>query len=81
MRGLINTTFLRWMICGSVPSDISDACIGAVNSLSVSFILRRLQPLVGEKSASDQSRRVCFRPDKSELKDLCWETEAARDFL
>ena len=73
---------LRWMICGSVRSDISDACVGAVNSLMcVSFILRRLQPLVGEESASAQSHRVCFRPDKSELKDLCWEIEAARDFL
>ena len=73
---------LRWMICGSAPSDISDACIGAVNSLMcVSFILRRLQPLVGEKNGSDQSYRVCFRPDKSELKDLYWEIEAARDFL
>ena len=37
---------LRWMICGS---DISDACIGAINSLMcVSFIMRRLQPLLGE---------------------------------
>ena len=53
---------LRWMICGSVPSDISDACI----LMCVSFILRRLQPLVGEKNVSDQSYRVCFRPDKSE---------------
>ena len=36
---------LRWMICGSTPSDMSDACIGAVNSLMcVSFIMRRLQP-------------------------------------
>ena len=70
------------MICGSIPNDISDACIGAMNSLMcASFILRRLQPLVGEKNASDQSHKVCFRPDKSELKDLCWETEAARDFL
>ena len=73
---------LRWMICGSIPNDISDACIGAVNALMcVSFILRRLQPLVGEKNASDQSYKVCFRPDKSELKDLYWEIEAARDFL
>ena len=61
---------------------MSDACIGAVNSLMcISFILRRLQPLVGEKHVSDQSYRVCFRPDKSELKDLYWEIEAARDFL
>ena len=38
---------LRWMICGSTPSDISVACIGAVNSLMcVSFIMRRLQPLL-----------------------------------
>ena len=73
---------LRWMICGSIPNDISDACIGVRNSLMcVSFILRRLQRLVGEKNASDQSYRVCFRPDKSELKDLYWEIEAARDFL
>ena len=71
---------LRWMICGSIPKDISDACIGAMNSLMcVSFILRSLQPLVGEKNASDQSHKVCFRPDKSELKDLYWEIEAARD--
>ena len=67
---------LRWMICGSTPSDISDACIGAVNSLMcVSFIMRRLQPLVGEKHASDQSYTVCFRPDKSELRDLYREIE------
>ena len=37
--------------------------------------------MVGEKHVSDQSYRVCFRPDKSELKDLYWEIEAARDFL
>ena len=49
--------------------------------MCVSFILRRLQPLVGEKHVSDQSYKVCFRPDKSELKDLYWEIEAARDFL
>ena len=62
---------LRWMICGSIPKDISDACIGAMNSLMcVSFILRRLLPLIGEKNASDQSYRVCFRPNKSELNDL-----------
>ena len=73
---------LRRMICGSIPNDISDACIGAVNSLMcVSFILRRLQPLVGEKNVSDQSYKVCFRPGKSELKDLCREIETARDFL
>ena len=73
---------LRWMICGSIPNDISDSCIGVVNSLMcVSFILRRLQPLVGEKHVSDQSYKVCFRPDKSELKDLYWEIQAARDFL
>ena len=73
---------LRWMICGSTPSDISDACIGAVNSLMcVSFIMRRLQPLVGEKHASDQSYAVCFRPDKSELRDLYREIEGARNFL
>ena len=73
---------LRCMVCGSIPTDISDACLGAVNSLMcVSFILRRLQLLVGEKNVSDQSCKVCFRPDKSELKDLYWEIEAARDFL
>ena len=73
---------LRWMICGSIPNDISDACIGAMNSLMcVSFILRRLQPLIGAKNASDQSYKVCFRPNKSELSDLCREIEAARDFL
>ena len=37
--------------------------------------------ILGEKHVSDQSYRVCFRPDKSEIKDLCWEIEAARDFL
>ena len=26
------------MICGSTPSDISDACVGAVNSLSVRLV-------------------------------------------
>ena len=37
---------LRWMVCGSTPSDISDACVGAINSLMcVSFIMRRLRPL------------------------------------
>ena len=61
---------LRWMICGSTPSDISDACIGAINSLMcVSFIMRRLQPLVGERRATDQSYAVYFRQDKSELKE------------
>ena len=65
---------LRWMIRGSIPNDISDACVGAVNSLMcISFILRRLQPLVGERHASDQSYKACLRPDKSELKDLYWE--------
>ena len=59
---------LRWMICGSTPSEISDACIGAINSLMcVSFIVRRLQPLVGERHATDQSYTVYFRQDKSEL--------------
>ena len=73
---------LRWMICGSTPSDISDAYIGAVNSLMcVSFIMRRLQPLVGEKHPSDHSYTTCFRPDKTELKDLYREIEGARDFL
>ena len=73
---------LRWMICGSTPSDISDACIGAINSLMcVSFIMRRLQPLVGERHATDQSYTVYFRQDKSELKDLYQEIEVARNFL
>ena len=73
---------LRWMICGSLPNDISDACIGAMNSLMcVSFILRRLQPLIGEKNASDQSYKVSFRQNKSEMNDLYREVEAARDFL
>ena len=73
---------LRWMICGSTPSDISDACIGAVNSLMcVSFIMRRLQPLLGEKDSKDQSYTAYFRPDKRELNDLYREIEYARDFL
>ena len=73
---------LRWMICGSTPSDISDAFIGAINSLMcVSFIMRRLQPLVGERRATDQSYTVYFRQDKSELKDLYREIEVARNFL
>ena len=73
---------LRWMICGSTPSDISDACIGAINSLMcVSFIMRRLQPLVGERHATDQSYTVYFRQDKSELRDLYREIEVARNFL
>ena len=50
------SNLLRWMICGSTPSDISDACVGAINSLMcVSFIMRRLQPLLGEKDPKDQS--------------------------
>ena len=73
---------LRWMICGSTPSDISDACIGAINSLiCVSFIMRRLQPLVGERHATDQSYTVYFRQDKNELKDLYREIGVARNFL
>ena len=73
---------LRWMICGSTPGDISDACIGAVNSLMcVSFIMRRLQPLLGERDSKDQSYLVCFRPDKKELNELYREIERARDFL
>ena len=73
---------LRWMICGSTPSDISDSCIGAVNSLMcVSFIMRRLQPLLGEKNAKDQSYTAYFRPDKRELNELYREIEYARDFL
>ena len=73
---------LRWMICGSTPSDISDACIGAVNSLMcVSFIMRRLQPLLGERDSKDQSYTAYFRPDKRELNELYREIEYARDFL
>ena len=53
-----------------------------MNSLMcVSFILRRLQPLIGEKKTSDRSYSVCFRPNKSELNDLYKEVEEARDFL
>ena len=73
---------LRWMICGSTPSDISDARIGAINSLMcVSFIMGRLQPLVGERHATDQSYTVFFRQDKNELKDLYREIGVARNFL
>ena len=73
---------LRWMICGSTPSDISDACIGAINSLMcVSFIMRRLQPLLSERHARDQSYTACFRQDKNELKELYREVESARNFL
>ena len=73
---------LRWMICGSTPSDISDACIGAVNSLMcVSFIMRRLQPLLGEKDSKDQSYTAYFRSDKRELNDLYREIEHARDCI
>ena len=73
---------LRWMICGSTPSDISDACIGAINSLMcVSFIMRRLQPLLGERHARDQSYTAYFRQDKNELKELYREVEFARNFL
>ena len=73
---------LRWMICGSTPSDISDACVGAINSLMcVSFITRRLQPLLGEKIAKDQPYTAYFRPDKKELNELYREIEYARDFL
>ena len=73
---------LRWMICGSTPSDISDACIGAINSLMcVSFIMRRLQPLLGERNAKDQSYTAYFRPDKKELNELYREIEIARNFL
>ena len=76
------SNLLRWMICGSTPSDISDACIGAVNSLMcVSFIMRRLQPLLGEKDSKDQSYAAYFRPNKRELDDLYREIEYARDFL
>ena len=76
------SNLLRWMICGSTPSDISDACIGAVNSLMcVSFIMRRLQPLLGEKDSKDQSYTAYFRPNKRELDDLYREIEYARDFL
>ena len=73
---------LRWMICGSTPSDISDACIGAINSLMcVSFIMRRLQPLVGERHARDQSYTAHFRQDKNELRELYREIEVTRNFL
>ena len=66
----------------ATPSDISDACIGAVNSLMcVSFITRRLQPLLGEKDSKDQSYTAYFRPDKRELNELYREIEYARDFL
>ena len=76
------SNLLRWMICGSTPSDISDACIGAVNSLMcVSFIIRRLQPLLGEKNPKDQSYTAYFRPDRRELNELYREIECARDFL
>ena len=75
-------SLLRWMICGSTPSDISDACIGAINSLMcVSFIMRRLQPLLGERHARDQSYTAYFRPDKKELNELYREVEFARNFL
>ena len=43
--------------------------------MCVSFILRRLQPLIGERNASDRSYNVCFRPNKSELNDLYKEVE------
>ena len=70
------------MICGPTPSDISDACIEAINSLMcVSFIMRRLQPLVGERHATDQSYTVYFCQDKSGLRDLYREIEVARNFL
>ena len=76
------SNLLRWMICGSTPSDISDACVGAINSLMcVSFIMRRLQPLLGEKDPKDQSYTAYFRPNKKELDDLYREIENARDFL
>ena len=68
--------------CWSTPSDISDACIGAINSLMcISFIMRRLQPLLGERHARDQSYTACFRQDKNELKELYREVEFARNFL
>ena len=73
---------VRWMICGSTPSDISDACVGAINSLMcVSFIMRRLQPLLGERNAKDQSYTAYFRPDKKELNELYREIKIARNFL
>ena len=72
---------LRWMICGSTPSDISDACIGAINSLMcVSFIMRRLQPLLGERHAKDQSYSLCPSRQK-EQNELYREIEIARNFL
>ena len=39
---------LRWMICGSIPNDISDACIGAMNSLMF------------EQAAAADRRKECF---------------------
>ena len=40
------------MICGSTPSDISDACIGGGQFAHVRIVLmRRLQPLLGEKDS------------------------------
>ena len=49
--------------------------------MCVSFIMRRLQPLVGERHATDQSYTVYFRQDKNELKDLYREIGVARNFL
>ena len=49
--------------------------------MCVSFIVRRLQPLLGEKNAKDQSYTAYFRPDKRELNELYQEIEYARDFL
>ena len=58
------------------------ASIGAINSLMcVSFITRRLQPLLGERHARDQSYTAYFRQDKNELKELYREIEFARNFL
>ena len=57
------SNLLRWMICGSTPSDISDACIGAINSLMcVSFIMRRLQPLLGGEGPQRSVVYSLFRP-------------------
>ena len=49
--------------------------------MCVSFIIRRLQPLLGEKNPKDQSYTAYFRPDKRELNELYREIECARDFL
>ena len=42
---------------------------------------RRLQPLLGERRARDQSYTAYFRPHKNKLKELYREVEFARNFL